>query len=310
MPGPPAPAGMSHADERTATEAFETLADATRLDILRELGRAEPHGAPTALSFSELRARVGVRDSSRFNYHLQKLGDTFVGQSDDGDDRDGYYLTYAGYTVYRLLVRGVFAGSEPVDTRTEEWACPECGAALAVASRGDGITDVDCPACGTDYLHYEFPPHGATERAGDADDLLLAIDAWARSQLLLFGRGVCPWCGGRVDRHLTTDPDSLPHDVDAAAPAFVRYLCGGCGGGPSVEVEYTVLDHPALVAFCHDHSIDIRGEPIWHLVERLDARAEEPDAPTAVISLAAGGERLRLRVGADGEVATTERESA
>lgn len=302
---------MSHHDDRTATEAFETLADATRLDILRELGRAEPHGAPTALSFSELRARVGVRDSSRFNYHLQKLGDTFVGQFDEADEKEGYHLTYAGWTVYRLLVRGVFAGSSAVDARTDEWTCPECGSALAVSSRGDGVADVDCPDCGTGYLHYEFPPHGAAERSDDPDDLLLAVDAWARSQLRLFDRGVCPWCGGRIDARLTTDPETLPHDVDADAPAFVRYVCGGCGGGPSVEVDQTVLDHPALVAFCHDHDIDSRGTPIWHLVERLDvaveAGSDDPDGPVAVATMTADGETLRLRVGADGTVTGTER---
>jgi hypothetical protein len=300
-----------HSDDRTATEAFEVLADATRLDILRELGRAEPHGAPASLSFSELRARVGVRDSSRFNYHLQKLGDTFVGQFDADDEREGYYLTYPGYTIYRLLVRGVFAGSPPVSARTEAWDCPECGSALTVASRGDGVTDVDCPACGADYLHYEFPPHGAADRSDDADALLRAVDAWARSQLLLFDRGVCPWCGGRVDSHLTTDPDSLPHDVDEDAPAFVRYVCGGCGGGPSVEVDYTVLDHPALVAFCHDHSVDVREEPIWYVVDRLDVAVEvgdeAPDGPVAAVSMTTSGERIRLRVDADARVGDAER---
>lgn len=296
----------SAGDDYTASEAFEVLADPTRLDIFRALGGAEPHGAPSSLSFSELRDRVGVRDSSRFNYHLQKLGETFVGQSDDADEREGYYLTYAGYTVYRLLVRGVFSGTAAVDTRTEEWACPECDSALTVASRGDGMTDVDCPDCGADYLHYEFPPHGAAARADDGDDLLLAVDAWARSELLLFGRGVCPWCGGRVDARLTTDPDSLPHDVNPERPAFVRYVCGACGGGPSAEVDYTVLDHPAFAGFCYDHGID-HDAPVWQLVEQLDVTvaAEEPVA--ADVSMAGGGETLRLRVEDEGQVTDVER---
>lgn len=136
------------ADDYTASEAFEVLADPTRLDILRALGGAEPHGAPASLSFSELRDRVGVRDSSRFNYHLQKLGETFVGRSDDEDDREGYYLTYAGYTIYRLLVRGVFSGTAAADTRTEEWACPECDSALTVAAGDPVAADVSAAAGG------------------------------------------------------------------------------------------------------------------------------------------------------------------
>lgn len=296
----------SAGDDYTASEAFEVLADPTRLDILRALGGAEPHGAPASLSFSELRDRVGVRDSSRFNYHLQTLGETFVGQADDADEREGYHLTYAGYTVYRLLVRGVFSGTPPVDTRTEEWTCPDCDSVLTVASRGDGMTDVDCPDCGTDYLHYEFPPHGAAARAADGDDLLLAVDAWARSELLLFGRGVCPWCGGRVDAHLTTDPDSLPHDLNPEKPAFVRYVCGACGGGPSVEVEYIVLDHPAFAGFCYDHGID-HDAPIWQLVERLDVAVASAEPVAANVSVAGGGETLRLRVEDEGQVTDVER---
>jgi DNA-binding HxlR family transcriptional regulator len=57
---------------RTAAEAFEVLGNEIRTAMVLELADAGP------LSFSELRERVGVTDSGRFNYHLEKLVGRFV----------------------------------------------------------------------------------------------------------------------------------------------------------------------------------------------------------------------------------------
>jgi len=53
---------------------------------------------------SELRKRVGVRDSGRFRYHLEKLRGPFVEQADDGS----YRLTYAGSEVVTAIVAGTY----------------------------------------------------------------------------------------------------------------------------------------------------------------------------------------------------------
>ena len=67
-------------DDSDLLEAFETLADETRLGVLRALVRADE-----PLRFSDLRERVGARDSGRFNYHLDRLVGRFV------ERRDGRY---------------------------------------------------------------------------------------------------------------------------------------------------------------------------------------------------------------------------
>ena len=54
-------------------EGFEVLGNETRMEILRALGEA---GEP--LQFSELRERVGVRDSGQLNYHLERVVGQFV----------------------------------------------------------------------------------------------------------------------------------------------------------------------------------------------------------------------------------------
>lgn len=61
-------------------DAFAALSDSNRVAILEALWEADGHEA----SFSDLRSAVGMRDSGQFNYHLGKLTDQFVRQTDDG----------------------------------------------------------------------------------------------------------------------------------------------------------------------------------------------------------------------------------
>lgn len=97
-------------------EAFEALADGTRLAILRALvdhQREQPD--EPALSFTELRERAGVEDSGLFNYHLEKLVGRFV-----RDTGAGYELGYRGERVLRSPT------VEENGTEPDE-GCPVCG---------------------------------------------------------------------------------------------------------------------------------------------------------------------------------------
>jgi DNA-binding transcriptional ArsR family regulator len=71
-------------DDADVVDAFDALADETRLGVLRALVRADG-----PLEFSDLRARAGVRDSGRFNYHLDRLLGRFV------EKRNGRYALTA-----------------------------------------------------------------------------------------------------------------------------------------------------------------------------------------------------------------------
>lgn len=85
---------MTEAIEDELGEAFGLVDDETRLEILWGLWEERidtDHRETEPVSFSELRGRVGVEDSGRFNYHLDQLVPRFVEQGEDG-----YTLTYAG----------------------------------------------------------------------------------------------------------------------------------------------------------------------------------------------------------------------
>ncbi|WP_227376931.1 winged helix-turn-helix domain-containing protein [Haladaptatus halobius] len=82
------PATMAERTE-DATDALEALGNEIRMSILRELADADG-----SLSFTELRKRVGLRDTGKFNYHLTKLCEYFVRQTETG-----YELGHAGTRV-------------------------------------------------------------------------------------------------------------------------------------------------------------------------------------------------------------------
>lgn len=73
---------------------FDLLGDETRLRIVQALLAADPR----PVRFSELRARVGTRDTGRFNYHLSRLRGDLVEK-----EEAGYVLTSAGRRLDSLL---------------------------------------------------------------------------------------------------------------------------------------------------------------------------------------------------------------
>ncbi|UIO99967.1 helix-turn-helix domain-containing protein [Halobaculum sp. CBA1158] len=109
---------------RDAADDLSALASEHRVAILRELAAAD---AP--LTFSELRERVGMRDTGRFNYHLGELRGRFVRERDGG-----YVLGHAGERV-------VLAAAD-LD--------PDGAATLAEGRTGGGGGDGEgaCPVCG------------------------------------------------------------------------------------------------------------------------------------------------------------------
>lgn len=103
-------------DSETPADALSVLGDETRIAILRALAEAEG-----PLTFTDLRERVGIRDTGRFNYHLTKLCEHFV-----RDTRDGYELGHAGSRVIAAAGVETEAVVEP-QASDPDGECPVCG---------------------------------------------------------------------------------------------------------------------------------------------------------------------------------------
>lgn len=146
-------------DEHAA--AFAALSDPNRVAVLRALWDADGHEA----TFSELRHAVGMRDSGQFNYHLGKLCDTFVRQTEAGT----YELRMAGIYTVGALLAGTYTDDRTVGPLPADESCPECGAEATFEYDGDWFR-LYCTACGTGEADDETPdedPRGGETRDGD-----------------------------------------------------------------------------------------------------------------------------------------------
>jgi DNA-binding transcriptional ArsR family regulator len=113
--------GATGTDDPTGTpaaaaDALGALASEHRIAILRELATADG-----PLSFSDLRERIGMRDTGRFNYHLGKLRGRFVREREGG-----YVLGHAGE---RVVLAAADLDPEGAAALAETWGdgCPVCG---------------------------------------------------------------------------------------------------------------------------------------------------------------------------------------
>ena len=247
------------------------------------------------MSFSELRERVGERDSGKFNYHLGKLADHFVRRTDVG-----YELTMAGQQMVGALIAGTYNASVSFEPIPIGSPCPICGGDLE-AGYADEHVRVECTECDVFLNQFPFPP--GTIDQFDADTLPEAFDRWLRA---LFGRtlaGFCPNCAGRLDPRLESNDDER-------RPVRVKYGCERCGDVGDTSPAFLLSHHPAGVAFYHEHGIDVTETPSWELSRRVERTIErlDDDPPRARVTIRAGDERLVVHVDADARVTDVRRE--
>lgn len=259
-------------------------------------GGGTGRGYATPVSFSELRRRVGTRDSGQFNYHLDRLRGTFVRETDSG-----YELRYPGALLYRTIAAGFFTSRAEVDPFETGSTCFDCGATLR-AEYGDGTLEVGCPDCGREYQGTDFPPSGATHRSGE--ELLYAFDQYVRHQLLLLTRGICYWCTGQMAPEIQrrTDPGL---SSDGGEIVFITRTCEHCGGFLFTLPGESVLYHPAVVSFFHGRGVDVTERPLWELEfisdpTRTTVHEEEPWR--IGVTIACDGDEMEVVVDGTGEV--------
>ncbi|WP_135821982.1 winged helix-turn-helix domain-containing protein [Halostella litorea] len=279
---------------RSPEAAFSLLSNETRFAILRALYDADDR----SLSFSELRERTGVRDSGQFNYHLGKLVGVFVGEVDDG-----YALRYAGRRVIGAVLSGAYTRELTVDPVPVDGRCFDCGGGLEATYR-DERARIGCRDCGLSVTEFGVPP-GLVE-GYDREELPYAFDRWIRTQMSQFFAGFCPRCLGRMRTTVDDEPDD-----DLGLPGLT-HACDRCTFSSVSVVGSAVIDHPAVVAFHHDHGVDLRETPLWELdwliSDRHELLSTDPSRVRVVVPL--DDETLLVDVDADATVDGYERRSA
>jgi len=275
-------------------EAFALLGNETRIKILQELWLAPEY----PVAFSDLRKRVGMRDSAQFNYHLSKLTDHFVRGTDDG-----YEFQYAGEKVVRAILAGTFTDRVSLDFPVAG-ECFDCGGDLE-GRYADERLAVHCADCDATYGRYAFPPGGLRDRT-DAE-VAQAFDQRVRHLHCLAADGVCPECGGRMDTSVVPDSeDRLGLDVR------VDHECAQCQHTISSPVGLSLLDDSTVVAFHADHGVELNTREHWTLrwcvTDETTEYETDPERVTVAITL--DGETLTVTLDGDLRVLSTERSCA
>ncbi|WP_459195045.1 ArsR/SmtB family transcription factor [Halosimplex sp. J119] len=293
-------------DVPSPSDAFGALGGETRLDVVRALDDDAP------LPFSELFDATDEDTSAGFAYHLRQLTDRFVRQRDD----ERYELTDAGRSAARALNAGTYTTSvdrDPIDLDDD---CPFCRESALAATVHDNVAEITCDACGAPVLRLSVPPGGLDGR--DPADVPDALDTHHRRRIESFSDGVCPDCAGTVATgmevvaEVEADESATSHgrasgsdpteSANAPLPVQVVFECETCSGDLRCPVSLTLLGHPAVVAFYHDHARDVRDRPIWNVGTEWRERVVSRDPWCVVVSVRLDGEDLVLYVAGDGTV--------
>ncbi|WP_459192409.1 winged helix-turn-helix domain-containing protein [Halosimplex sp. J119] len=291
---------------RDPTVVFELLADETRLAIVRELAAQRASNWQWAgMSFAELRRAVGVADAGNFSYHLEKLRGTLVAK-----DGGQYHLHNHGMRLAGAVASGQYTDVE-VSVRGEtSYDCPypDCSRAL-VAAYDNRYFRLYCPD------HHRFseailPPAVAAERTPDELVAISSLDM--REDIQRARTGICPHCWGPTERTLPVEDPALPSQMEVDLPSdlvLAAFDCEHCGLSFEVPPGACVVDHPAVVAFYHDHGEDVRGRPYVDLPFCNLARAElDSSDPVRVrLDVELGDDSLRLWLDGTTDVAEYER---
>ncbi|WP_267639762.1 winged helix-turn-helix domain-containing protein [Haloarchaeobius amylolyticus] len=281
-------------DQLPPDEAFALISHETRFRILEELNEADE-----PLAFARLRERVGMRDTGQFNYHLGKLTDRFVRKVEDDDGSAGRYkLTAAGKRVVGGVLSGGLTKTIDGETVPVGSGCLFCGEEMELAFETDRIR-VQCPECGEMFTDIEVPA-GVME--GHArEDAPAVVDRWLKRYIHIDEFGFCGTCDGPLSRRVLSSGDPDPPDwltEDDGWEVAVRNECERCGDSSYSDLGAALLSHPAIVAFHHDHGIDVRETPLWEhdWLSTKTADVVEEDPLRVELSFSLDDERLVLVV--------------
>ncbi len=265
-------------------EAFELLGHETRLAILdalweaSRLSNAREHEDPSvwypasdAVSFTDLRKRVGMRDGSQFNYHLKKLVGRFVHETDEG-----YVLDRNGQRIVSIIRAEEFTDEVVFDGVPVDAPCPLCNGAVVLESGANRTLDFTfwrCTECdglrrvpgmppGILGILDSLAPGGFRDRT--PGEIVKALVTWTIHRQTMAVQGVCPDCTGQVSTSLVHcgDHDGDGHVCDACGTVFgVRFhsTCDRCHLRWVIPSEQHVLTHPTVRVFYREHGYEPKG---------------------------------------------------
>ncbi|MDQ2050088.1 winged helix-turn-helix domain-containing protein [Natronolimnohabitans sp. A-GB9] len=268
-----------------AREAFSLLGHEIRLEILLALLEDWVAIYTEPKSYAELMEAVGIRDSGKFNYHLEQLRGIYVRKVDDG-----YVPTASATALYRAVLAHRPTETFALEPTPIDADCPVCGSG-AVLRYERGFVSIDCDDC-EEWVGFTYSlPQRAFDRQ-DVDAVLEVLDARVRHDLAIARRGQCPDCAGEI----AVDPRIEAVDDDAHWMAFE---CSTCSFVLGIDLlSATVTDDRVAMAL-RELGIDPH-QYLWELPAGT-VRLESRDPTRLTVDL--DGETGTVTVVVDEEVA-------
>ncbi|WP_225741300.1 DUF7351 domain-containing protein [Halorussus halophilus] len=248
---------------------------------------------PRPVGFADLRRRVGVRDSGRFRYHLQKLRGRFVEKTEEG-----YELTHAGMEVVTAILTGTYTervSRGPTELDSDCFVCGE----PALASYEDSVCHV---TCANDHALFQWsvPPNAA--EGATLTEIVELGELLAFQAIELALEGTCPNCYGPIETEVLLREDD-------PRPGF-RAECDTCGGQVVGPVGFCLLVDPEVAAFCRRHGRTLRDRHVWELPFVQDGSTVsvlDSDPVRVEVGVAFDAETLHVTVDETGAVVATEK---
>lgn len=304
----PLEAAAGAASDR-ASEAFSILGHETRLSILLALWEAfDPFAEDNAVPFSELRERVGMRDSGQFNYHLDKLAGHFIRNTDDG-----YELRRAGYKLVGAVIAGTGIEEPTLDPTEIDRECNRCGAPTAVTYQ-DGELYLVCTECDGYYDRRETDPSGVIA-VGDFDPAGLTdrtpLQAWNallttfKRHLLSAAEGVCVLCSGPTNISLDICKDHAAEGLcDTCGREWaltVRAQCPVCKNHETGPPYWFLSVHPEVIGFYNERGVPLQYEigdyeGLQRLMGEYEQELVSDDPPRVRVAYEYEGDRLEVLI--------------
>ena len=295
-----------------AIEAFSIVGNETRLAILLALWEAfDPYTEDNAVSFSELRTRVGMSDPGQFNYHLSKLTGQFVHKTDRG-----YELHPAGLHLVQTVIAGTGMKMATIPPTEIGATCLRCGAPTAMSYQ-DGWLYYFCTECegfvrgGTGQpegilFSQAFPPAALSNRTLE-EVFAAGVSRLLQAFVTKMG-GICPRCAGKVAStfEICEAHEPLPGEVCPTCQrqfeVAVKWACTICKYRGQAPPCVAAVIHPAVCAFYHDHGVDIgytidsfeSSQQILTLMRDHEQELVSVDPARVLITIRYAGDELRL----------------
>lgn len=296
-------------DDQT-TEAFKILGNETRLAILlafwEEVDPDQPPVEQSALSFSELRDRVGVADSGQFNYHLDKLTGVFLEQ--DGEK----YRPTSPSGILAPLMTNPLKDVESFDNVPIDAECGRCGSSTVIdytdhrlierCRNCAGSLETNQAPAGSIASYHIWP--GPLENLSPREFHRHASTRF-RLQLESVVEGICPKCAGTVtpnlhvcDNHIATEEAVCEHCGFSDEISWL-FVCDVCKYTHWHDRWNPIIVDNVVQRFFDEHGLDLHSlfdtgkrVPIYSAIKNVELVSSDP--PEVVVTVELDGDRLEV----------------